>query len=509
MVAFDTQGRAVLDLRPEEVQVLEDGVRARVLELSPGTRPDQTSDSNPVPRGREGEPPTGVRPWQVVVYVSTELAGRFVLPDLCRRTAAEAARLSALGPVDVVLADPEPTTITEAGFEAEDVRLALERVAEDASGVTTVERIRNDFTREFKPGVGFDVHAYAGQDLPRSFAVRARVAATRERAVIRSELDRMVVWIQSRPPTTRGLLLWMTGGFDLNPADFYIPLMEQLDPTLASSLRSEYQTLSLDKEVARLVEVALSYGWTVVPLNASHTSFVYGAEVGGTGKVQHYSGVGASTMDSQAQDFSQEAPDYPLRVVAKGTGGEFVATDEQFQRALDRARSAYQLTYQVDRPPDGRLHRVELSCSRPEVRIRSREYVASGSLRGVAATRGMRLLAGEVLRGALAVTADVRNISRGERGERLADLIVTANLAELRPTLSEVDLGRLRLTVVVEIEGASPFVHHQEMDLDWGETRNVWDFVSGVSFPKNAGRMAVVVEELVSATWGAATVDLR
>ncbi len=509
MVAFDKQGHAVLDLRPDEVQVLEDGMPTALLELSPSARTAQTSGSAAVPPQPGHEQSAGARPWRVVVYVSTELAGRFVLPELCRRTGAEAARLTDLGPVDVVLADPQPQLIAEAGFRPEDVRLALERVAEDASGVTTVERIRSDFAKEFKPGVGFDIKAQAEQDLPRSFAVRARIAANRERSVIQSDLDRMVAWIQSQSPTTRGLLVWMTGGFDINPADFYLPLMEQLDPTLANSLRSEYQSLSLDEEVARLVEVALSYGWTVVPINASQTSFVYGAEVEGTGKSQHHSGVGASTLSSQERDFSQVAPDFPLRLVAKGTGGEFVANERQLQRALDRAKAAYQLTYQVNRPADGRLHRVEVRCSRPEVRIRSRDYVASGSLRGVATTRGKRLLAGEVLRGALAVTADVRNISRAGRGHRLADLGVIADLGELRLVLSAVNLGRLRLTVVVEIDDASPFVHHQEMELDWDETGDTWEFVTGISFPKNAKRMAVVVEELVSATWGAATVDLK
>jgi hypothetical protein len=509
MVAFDTQGHAVLDLRPDEVQVLEDGMQTALLELSPSARTAQTSGSAAVPPQPGHEQSAGARPWRVVVYVSTELAGRFVLPELCRRTGAEAARLTDLGPVDVVLADPQPQLIAEAGFRPEDVRLALERVAEDASGVTTVERIRSDFAKEFKPGVGFDIKAQAEQDLPRSFAVRARIAANRERSVIQSDLDRMVAWIQSQSPTTRGLLVWMTGGFDINPADFYLPLMEQLDPTLANSLRSEYQSLSLDEEVARLVEVALSYGWTVVPINASQTSFVYGAEVEGTGKSQHHSGVGASTLSSQERDFSQVAPNFPLRLVAKGTGGEFVANERQLQRALDRAKAAYQLTYQVNRPADGRLHRVEVRCSRPEVRIRSRDYVASGSLRGVATTRGKLLLAGEVIQGALAVTADVRNISRAGRGHRLADLGVTADLAELRLVLSAVNLGRLRLTVVVEIDDASPFVHHQEMELDWDETGDTWEFVTGISFPKNAKRMAVVVEELVSATWGAATVDLK
>lgn len=509
VVAFDKQGRVVLDLQPDEVQVLEDGMPTALLELTPGVGPVDRPGSDPRSQQRGDELSGTWRPWRVVVYVSTELAGRFVLPELCRLAADEAERLTDLGAVDVVLADPRPRLITEAGSRPADVRLALETVAADAAGVTTVERIRNDFAREFRPGVGFDIKAHAEQSTPRSFAARARLAAHRERSAIQGDLDRMVAWIQTQPPTTRGLLVWMTGGFDLNPADFYIPLMEQLDPMLANPLRTEYQALSLDEDVARLVEVALSYGWTVVPVNASRTSFVYSAEVDGTGKAQHHSGVGASTMDSQEQDFSQVAPDFPLRIVARGTGGEFVANDQQLERALDHAKAAYQLTYQVDRPADGRLHRVEVSCSRPEVRLRSRDYAASGSLRGVATTRAQRLLAGDVVQGTLAITAEVSNLTRTDNGHRLGDLRVTADLTELSPVLKGVGLGQMRLTVAVEIEDAFPFVHHQEMDLDWDETADVWFFVTGISLPKKAIRMAVVAEELVSSSWGATIVDLK
>jgi hypothetical protein len=508
MVAFDRQGHAVLDLRPEEVQVLEDGKPVTVLELAPGVQPQQLAvKAEPVPA--VDQVAVEAPPWRVVVYVSTELAGRFVLPELCRRTAAEAPRLTDLGPVDVVLADPSPKLITEAGSRPEDVQLALERVAAEASGLTAVERIRNGFTKEFKPGVGFDTMSRAEQASPRSFAVKARAAAYRERTVIRRDLDRMVAWIQTQPPTTRGLLVWMTGGFDLNPADFYIPMTEQLDPMLSIPLRTEYPTLSLDKDVSRVVEVALSYGWTVMPVNATRTSFLYGAEVDGTGKAQHYAGVGASTMDSQAQEFSQVAPDYPLRLVAKGTGGEFVANDRQLELALDRAKSAYQLSYQVDRPADGRLHRIEIRCSRQDVRLRSRDYAASGNLRGVATSRALRLLADKEIQGALAMSAEVSNVTVGAKGHRLGDLGLTADLSELRPMLESANLGRMRVTVAVEIEEGSPFIHHQELDVDWGKTSDVWNFVAGVSWPKKAKRMAVVLEELVSSTWGGAQVELK
>jgi hypothetical protein len=253
LIAFDKDGLAVLDLRPEELMVLEDGEPVKLLALDPGLPAEKGEET-----GTPGVTDTGTtldgpqipaQPWRVVIYVSTELAGRFVLPTLCRHTAAEATRMTDLGPVEVVLADPTPTLFFEAGRRPEALRQALEQVAGEASGVTTVERIRSSFTRDFKPGAGFDIQYTITQSSPQSFASRARASVHRERAVIRGELDRMVAWMQSQPPAARGLLVWMTGGFDLNPADFYIPLVEQIDPNMALTLRSDHSMLSLEKDV--------------------------------------------------------------------------------------------------------------------------------------------------------------------------------------------------------------------------------------------------------------------
>jgi len=518
-VAIGDDGRAVLDLRPKELLVLEDGEPVKLLGLDPGLRPDEhppgragpgvTADGGLVGSSTADDRTSEWQPWRVVVFVSTELASRYVLRSLCERTAAEATRLTDLGPVEMVLADPTPTLMVNAGTRSEDVRRALEELGSKAAGLTTVERIRTAFANEFRPGFGFNAQYDIGQSTPASTAARMKASINRERAIVRGELDRMAAWMQGQPPNNRGLLLWMTGGFDLNPADFYLPLMEQIDSTMAQDLRTDYPALSLEKDVRAIVEVALTYGWMIMPLNSSRTTFLYGAEVDGSGKVQQMTGVSANSPNAQGSDFRQVAPTHPLRIVATGTGGELVTNQRQFESALNHVKAAYLLSYQVDRPADGRLHRLEIRCSRPGVRLIGRGYAASGSLRGDSETRARRLLMGDDIRGVLVMSADVRNISKAEKGQKVGDLGVSADLHELRALLSPLDLGRLRVTVVVEIENGPPFINHQEIDLDWGKTMDVWRFGAGIKWPKKAKRMAVVVEELVTSTWGATTVELR
>ncbi len=513
LIAFDDDGHPVLDLRPDELMVLEDQQPVRLLGIEPGIGPEMVPaddvGSSALAQAAPAAATVDPTPWRVVVYVSTELAGRFMLEGLCRQTADNAARLTALGPVDIVLADPSPTLMSEAGRRPEDVEEALNRLADNTSGSTTIDAIRNAFTRDFKPGVGFDTSYTITQSSPQAVAAKARASIHRERTIIRGELDRMVAWMQSQPPTSRGLLLWMTGGFDLNPSDFYIPLVSQIDPYMAAKMRTDYAALSLEADVRQIVEVALAYGWTVMPVNASRATFSYGADVDGTGKSQHHMGVGAGSVAAQQSDFQQVAPNYPLQVMAKATGGEVIGNTNQFGRALDLISGAYLVTYQADRPADGRLHRLEIRCSRPGVRLRGRQYAASGSLRGVSTTRARRILEGEDLTGGLEISAAVVNISQQAKGQRQGDLQVTAALGELRGTLKPLDLGEIRITLVVDVGNGSPFISHQEFPVEWDEVRDVWQYGSGFRWPKNADRVAVVVEELVTSTWGAAIVELE
>jgi hypothetical protein len=154
------------------------------------------------------------------------------------------------------------------------------------------------------------------------------------------------------------------------------------------------------------------------------------------------------------------------------------------------------------------MHRVEIRCLRPGVRILCGRQAASGTSRGLATGRALCLLAGRKARGGLDVSATIHNIARAEKGRKIGDLGLTADLGELRPLLRPLALGKIRVTVVVEIQGGSPFVNHQEIEIDWDRIEDVWRFTAGLKWPKRAKRVAVVVEELVSSTWGATTLDL-
>jgi hypothetical protein len=432
-----------------------------------------------------------------------------MLRALCGRTADVAARLTDLGRVQVVLAGPNPRILTETGLGPADLQRALEAVVSEVPGRTTVEQIRTAFSRGFPAASEVDARYVANLASTASLVVKARAAIQREREIMRSELDRLAVWMQTQPPATRGLMLWMTGDFDFSPADYYISLIGQIDPYSARTMRSEYTGMNLNEDMERLAEVALSLGWTVLPVSASRATFIHGADVNGSRKSQQHFGVRAASIDNQPATFQSEALALPLKAVAQATGGEHIGSAEQMELLLDRIEDAYLVAYQVDRPADGMLRPLEIRCSREGVRVSSRRFAASGSLRGVAATRATQLLAGEEVRGPLDMAADVRNISGAKKGLRSGDLDLIADLDELRTVLRAAALGRMRVTVIVEIEDRAPFVHHREIDIDWEGVGTSWRFSAGIKWPRKATRMAVVVEELVSSAWGASVVALR
>jgi hypothetical protein len=318
----------------------------------------------------------------------------------------------------------------------------------------------------------------------------------------------MVAWLQSQPPVADGLLVWVTGGFDVNPADFYIPLVEQVDPLIARTLRSDYSRHSLEHKLQMLVEVAISLGWIVLPVTSSQRDFLFGMDGDSWRAWGQPPAGGAARPASQGIDFAQIDPTRALRIVAEATGGLVVAGPRDLSAAIDRVEAAYRIEYQVDRPLDGRLHQVEIRCLRPNVRIWCGHQVASGTSRGLAAGRALCLLAGGEDRGGLNLSATVKNIARSRKGQKIGDLGLTADLGKLRLLLRPLALGRIRVTLVVEIQGGAPFVDHQEIDINWDRMEDVWRFTAGLKWPKSAKRVAVVVEELVSSTWGAATIDL-
>jgi len=170
--------------------------------------------------------------------------------------------------------------------------------------------------------------------------------------------------------------------------------------------------------------------------------------------------------------------------------------------ALDTLGNTLLLAYQVERPADGKAHRVEIRTTRPGVQIAAPKLIFSGTPEGESEMRARRLLEGTEPAGELSVHLAVSPGTGAEKGWTTGTLEVHAVLGPLRPVLAAIGGARLRITVAVELADSEPFVTHQVHGWDPGAS-DTWVYLAPIRWPKKAKRAEVVVEELATGAWGA------
>jgi len=283
----------------------------------------------------------------------------------------------------------------------------------------------------------------------------------------------------------------------------------QRDASLGNAMRLEFLSQNLSTDVKRLVEAALAQGWTVMPVNASEVNaFLQDASIHGAGVGQHFMGGEVNSIQSQSSNFTMIAPMYPLEVTAQATGGELVRQDQTFQRAIERAQSAYLLTYQVTRPADGSTRRLQVHCLRPDIQVRVPTAVVSGTPEGAAAARALRYLSDGEEHAELPVSLRLTEVREAGGEHAMGQLEVAVDLHGLMDLIERPGTGQVRLTIAVDMRDRPPFVHHGTSMLERSGDGETWYYSAPLKWPSDAVQLAVVVEELTSGAWGAAKLQL-
>ena len=175
------------------------------------------------------------------------------------------------------------------------------------------------------------------------------------------------------------------------------------------------------------------------------------------------------------------------------------------RKELDSATGWYQLTYQVDRPPDGEAHELQLFVRRPGVEVKTTRLVTAATTEGQAEARVRRLLGGAVEQGDLAVDLAVGPAGEAEGKNLSAEVSATVHFGSLAPLMRPG--ARLRVSVAVAPPGGEPKVEHRGEELR--EAASGWIYAFPAQWPAATGaRLAVTVEAIASGSWGSAVVDL-
>ncbi|HLN57469.1 MAG TPA: hypothetical protein VK416_02855 [Thermoanaerobaculia bacterium] len=501
-VVTDTKGKPIeKPLSVEEVEVLEDGIPAKVLGVDV-VRPVKTAGSEvgkEIPKTKaslSAPPPEVLARMPQILYLDASLLQKQSVKTVCEMTAKNLQPLLARGPLEIVLADPEPKTALPGTADPAAVRAALASLAKTGQGRDRLLDVRADFIPGASPikGKGKDLDALEKR-------MHARTAMQEEVHLVRQSLERLEKWAAPRTDRRPAVLYLASDGFDLVLSDFYRNYLEGAE---GEQLRMEFVP-QIPEMVAKTESSLANQGLMTVPLAIGGPESFQANSPSTVGK-REFSDLHNPVSD--APTFLFVRPLAPLREIAGATGGEVVTNSEQFTLALNRLSSAVAITYRMNRPPDGRVHRLEVKTSRRGVTLRAAQSVLDAPELAASALPAVQALESVPAQGTLPVDVFVDLLEIKPDQRRVGDVLVSVDLGTIVEALEKVGPGRMRVTLAVRAPGMQPFVHHEEVDIAREGRGTSWTYAFSLEWPPEATRVAITVEELKTSTRGTAVADL-
>jgi hypothetical protein len=476
-------------LDPGDLIVIEDGL------VRPVTR------VGPIAEGRIrsllGRDEAIAQPdWTVVVWVDRVLAGPDTAFYASLALSKQAERLTGLGPVEVIAADPSPRTVLAPTREPQRVAQALT-----------------------------DLVAQAGRDRdkpsgnPSQLDLRAAATGTMEEAALQRQCERLVTGLTAPRPGGPRLLLLVADGFSLTPAE--MNLLGDQKQELPSPPPAAGRAAAL-LDAARLLA---AYGWVTVPLPLHGESpgsrhekrnEIDQLRINDQGGGKYGNSVPpvvpsrrprGSSLQWEGAVQIQIQPDLaPLRSLVRETSGALAGFEAQLAPVLDAIEGRWHLWFQAPDSRDGRLHSIQVRL-RDGQELRARRWLRAATPEALAAARLHRLLGGEsppggdlplriqALQPAPGAPPGLRLILAGTPG--------AVELAQMTPP-------QVRVSLAFAGPGDSVVIRHETVP---GITDPAQGWSRTVAIPAEVdlgqlGQVAVVVEDLARERWTGALVRL-
>ena len=492
----DANGKVPRDLTPADFVLIEDGKPQPIIGVADSrARPGAESPANANSIETKQEPE---RPAQIVIYLQQSLSTTEGLRLAIKSLEPQAGRFVALGAVEVVTDDPTHTLFGPTR-DAIALRSFLDRLGNDAEGQEELIRVRRAFTTGDQNTTGPD------RLTRRSLA---RTAARQEQTVLRARQDAMLFWLSRYPHDATGhsmrLLVFITAGFDLAPAAYY-----RVDANdLRADLRDDLRLMNASAHQDEIAHTLAAEGWTILslvtgPLVSHVTQFDaathHPLEIGEFENVLH----------SSHQTLISKAPLDPLKRLADATGGSVLTDLSLIDSRLDDLDQRVVITYQVARPSDDKLRRVEIRAVRAGLTINSQKWVGGVSTEAMAdATAAVLATAmasgsgGES--GRLPVTCSIQ-LGSSAKGVRTSEIEVRIDTAPIGNDIASADAGTLRFTLAVVNPNEPPFTSTNRLEhLDFS-SRQGWSTSIRVQH-RDGATMAVIAEESSTGAWGSCVV---
>lgn len=453
--ALDRRGEPLREPKSEDFSVTEEGASRRVL-------------------GLEME-----KPWRVVVYVDRVLSGTRSVRGAAGLLAAQARELAALGPVEVVIAEPEPRPALLPTRDPFAIDEALSRLLLTGDGRDDLRALRQRSLED----VG------APTERPEELADRLDEAVAAEARLVGQQQDVLLEWLaDARGQDGPRVLFLVSDGFDLDPRAPY--LNNVADEARRSDLRDGLADPGLTERSRELARTAAALGWTVLPMpvgnerlpelrrwrTQSTPELPIGVVITPGRKKEEPPPV--STLPELAD------PRAPLAALAEETGGEVLTTSSAMASAVSRLRSRVWLRYEGSRA-EGALRPVEIRAASAET-TKAGRWSGPAVPETVAARRAQRLLSFEEDEEDLSVAITLQS-AEDPSG-------IPSWSLELRPE----GPARRRLTLALPA-GTGSLVSHQVLE-PAALVDGVWRVP--LTLPPGADRIAVVLDDPAGGGWG-------
>ncbi|MCB1036093.1 MAG: VWA domain-containing protein [Acidobacteria bacterium] len=452
---------------------------------------------------------------RLLLYFDGALSSRSSWQRAAAMLAAQASRLTELGEVEVVRADPVPIRILGPSRDATAVEAALGQVALSSAEAEDLRQVRQrNYGR-------LQTARRAGSG---DLAERVREAVEEEASLLLRQQDQLISYLAGLGPAKmQGVLFWITDGFDLDPYAFYL---EDLSDTAESASRGQLPPSPLPAAVEELGQTLASLQWASIAVAPTEEEPETQPGLSEFERFKDSAGGGSSGPAPQGPFLSTTlegirrklarggetaepegplllSPRAPLDQLAEGTAGNVVAGAPELSSFLDSLGRRLQLRLAL---PPAENQEVTVRSRRREVQLRAPRWTGSTLPTAVSAARVRRLLAGDLEGGSVDLAAV---LVRNAEGSDEARLEARADLG-LRPELQEgaSDPGEARLRITVapgDRLGPLSLSHHYE---SVAESREPWSYGTGLTLPVEADRVVLVVEDLVTGSWGAALAAL-
>lgn len=495
----DASGKVPAGLTIADFVVLEEGQEMKLIGLD-YLRP------TPPPAAQAGAalaattpaanaPAVADRPdWQVVIYFETYLTSAINRKKIADSLIKKVGDLVHMGKVDVVLADPVPTSLLRNSRDPVAITAALKK-AGSHPGASWLTSHRRDYYVTKMMGNGFTT-------LP------ARIVlpyVEEEVKVILFFRNSLLKWLSSYGRYSPRALIMAMEGFDLDPLTFYSDTVG-VDEMMA--LQNYVDQTQFSDAMNRTGQALAAGGWTTinVPGDVATAGWIDDTAMSGIGRIRSYLITGEATDLRPGPRSFVYRPLEPLTVMAEATGGSVVAKLGKLGAAIDGLSDRIRLTYQVARPPDSRVRNVVVRARRPDLKVRAGQWATSTTPEQMSEARAIGLLPGGP-GGDLAVDVST-DWDRAVVDRRKGTLHLKTSIDSAVAVLPSQSRPLVRITFAIQSENKGAVLVNR-LVTDYGGSTGPFKYSVPLAIPNDPAVIVVVVEEINTGIWGYARVALN